>query len=121
MAIVIAGIVLLGGGGDDDASPTTPAASSAPPDTFFDTLEAPTSVTVALTGAGVFTVDVAPVDGATGYEIQPVGSGVDTVSVGADGLPATVDAPGATSLCVVVRALGEGGRISRDSEPACSG
>jgi hypothetical protein len=83
-------------------------------------LAVPGSVTVTAAGEDRFRVDAEAVDGATGYEITPVNADVEPVTVAADDLPATVLAPDATNLCVVVRAVGDGGRISRDSDPACA-
>jgi tRNA A-37 threonylcarbamoyl transferase component Bud32 len=119
VAALVAGIALLGGGDGASVATTTVPASAAPPDTFFATVATPRSVTVTKVADGSFRVDVAPVEGAIGYEIEPVG-GAPTVSVDADALPATLEAPGAAALCVVVRAVGDGGRISRDAPPACS-
>ena len=114
---IAAGIVVLGGGSDDPA-PETTVAVSPPPDTFFDTLASPSNVTVIGTGDGTFAVDATPVDGASSYEIEPVGAAGDPVVV--NGFPVTIDGRGASSLCVVIRALGGPAESSRDSDPACS-
>lgn len=48
------------------------------------------------------------------------GDATDVVSVLAADLPLTLDGKGATTLCVIVRATGLGGRVSRDAGPFCS-
>jgi hypothetical protein len=122
VAVVAAGIALAAGGGDDDTGPsTTGGAVSRPPDTFYATLSPPVSVGVTAAADGTFSVEVQPVDGATAYEIEPLNAAVEPVTVAADALPGSLPATGGGNLCVVVRAVGEGGRISRDSAPACSG
>lgn len=121
VAAVAGAVAIVGGdGGEGPATPTTVVASG-PDDTFYDTLAVPGSVTVSATGDGRFEVEIQPVDGATGYEVTAVNAGVEPVIAAADELPVTLIAPDADPLCVVVRAVGEGGRISRDSAPACAG
>ena len=117
IAVIVVGVLALGGGDDAADTPTT-APTIAPPDTFYDALVAPTGVAVSAVGDGTFSVAASPVDGATSYEIEVVGASSDPVTAAV--LPATVDGAGATTLCVTVRAVGESGRVSRDSEPACS-
>jgi hypothetical protein len=120
VSVVVAGIALAAGGDDDTGSSTTDIAVSSPPDTFYDTLSPPASVRVIAAGDGEFRVELDAVEGATSYEIQPVGATLEPITVAAADLPATLSAAEASTLCVVVRAVGEGGRISRDSAPACS-
>jgi tRNA A-37 threonylcarbamoyl transferase component Bud32 len=119
VAVVGAGIALVGGGDGEGGTSTTTATPDTPPDTFYDVLATPSDVTITAAGDGTFTVAIGAVEGATAYEIQPVGTPTDALTVEADALPATVqtDAP---SLCVIVRALGDGGRASRTSDPVCS-
>lgn len=118
LAVVLA--IVLAGGDDSPAAVSTTVASSLPPDTFFAPLAAPADVTVVADGTGSFTVTLQPVDGARAYEIEPVGGGV-TQTVQPDALAATVAGNGASTMCVVVRALGDEGRVSRDGGPFCSG
>ena len=121
VAAVILAIVIAGGGSSSTTS-TTATPSSIPPDSFFAPLGAPTGVTVtqAADGGGGFAVAVPVVSGATAYEIERTIGG-DVVTVQAGQLPVTVDGKGASTLCVVVRALGADGRVSRDGGPFCSG
>ena len=72
------------------------------------------------TADGTFSVEVQPVEGATAYEIEPLNPAIDQITVAADALPGSVPAAEVANLCVVVRAIGDGGRISRDSAPACA-
>ena len=116
-AVVIA--IVVAGGGSSPTAATTTVASSRPPDTFFTPLAPPTSVTVTPAGNGTFTVAIPAVSGAVGYEIEPANGG-DVVSVESAGLPATIVGNGATTMCVVVRAVGNDGRLSRDSRAFCS-
>lgn len=119
IALVVGGVVLFGDDGGGGTTDTSVATTTPPPDTFFDVLATPQTVTVAVAADGAFTVDVAPVAGALSYEIELLASG-ETVTVEAGELPATVTAAGVDTLCVVVRAVGEAGRVSHDSRPACS-
>jgi hypothetical protein len=121
VAVVAAGIALAAGGGDDTTTSTTDADVSRPPDTFYATLSPPASVGVTPAAGGTFTVEVQPVEGATAYEIEPLNAAIEQVTVAADALPGSIAAADVANLCVVVRAVGEGGRISRDSAPACAG
>jgi len=118
IAAVVITIVVAGGGSSPTAATTT-VASSRPPDTFFTPLAPPTGVTVTPAGNGTFTVAIPAVTGAVGYEIEPANGG-DVVSVESAALPATIDGNGATTMCVVVRAVGNDGRLSRDSTAFCS-
>jgi tRNA A-37 threonylcarbamoyl transferase component Bud32 len=121
VALVGAGIALAGGGDDDTGPTTTDPTVSSPDDTFYATLTPPASVRVTAGAGGTFSVDLQPVEGATAYEIEPVNAAIEQITVAADALPGSVPAAGVANLCVVVRAIGEGGRISRDSAPACAG
>lgn len=121
VAAVAGAVAIVGGDGDEGPATPTTVVGSGPDDTFYDTLAVPVSIAVSATGAGRFEVDIPPVDGATGYEVTAVNADVEPVIAAADELPATILAPDADQLCVVVRAVGAGGRISRDSEPACAG
>jgi len=116
-AVVI--VIVVAGGGSSPTAATTTVASSRPPDTFFTPLAPPTGVTVTPGGSGTFTVAIPAVTGAVGYEIEPANGG-DVVSVESAALPATIDGDGATTMCVVVRAVGNDGRLSRDSSTFCS-
>ena len=118
VAVIVLAIVIAGGDSPSTTSTTTVVASI-PPDTFFAPLPAPTGVTVVADGTGSFTVSIPPVAGAEGYEIEPT-NGAAIVAVDADELPVVVDGDGATTMCVVVRALGREGRVSRDAGPFCS-
>jgi hypothetical protein len=69
---------------------------------------------------GTFRVAVPPQPGAVGYEIQRTGETADVLTVAVADLPVTLDGSGAGNLCVVVRAVGPGGRVSRDGGPFCS-
>jgi hypothetical protein len=119
VAAVVAAIVVAGGDAPSTTSTTTVVASI-PPDTFFAPLPAPSGVSVVADGTGSFTVAIPPVAGAQGYEVEPTnGTAVVAVAPGED--TAVVEGQGATTMCVVVRALGNEGRVSRDAGPFCSG
>ncbi len=111
------GVGLSGGNSSDDGGPTTTIDASAD-DPFLDPLTVPTDIEVVAT-AGGYDVGFAMPDDATSVEVVIVsGSDAGTI-VGADTSPAFV-ASGDSSLCVEVRALGEGGRISAPSPASCS-
>jgi serine/threonine protein kinase len=120
------GIAIARSGSDDAVGPaaTTTVAGQRPPDTFFEPLAVPSGVAVTPGADGTFRIDIPPVAGAGGYEVQRAGgdpaSASAVVTVGASDLPLTLDGEGAAHLCVVVRAVGSGGRVSRDGGPFCS-
>jgi serine/threonine protein kinase len=117
LAAVVTIIVATSGGSPSTAT-TTSVASSLPPDTFFTPLAAPAGVTVTPATGGSFAVAIPAVAGATGYQIERT-TGGDVIAATPEQLPILVDGRGATTLCVVVRAVGNDGRISRDAGPFC--
>ena len=106
--------------GDRRDRRTLSTVCSRPPDTFFQPLATPSGVGVTAIGDGTFRVAVPPVPGAGAYEIQRTGDATDVATVVGADLPLTLDGKGAARLCVVVRAVGPGGRVSRDGGPYCS-
>jgi serine/threonine protein kinase len=98
-------------------APTRPAAPApaAGSDSFFAAPTTPSSITATRIDSTTVEVSWALSDRAVAYEVVPVGA--DAVSVPAP--PVTLEAD-ARPVCVIVRAIGDGGRLSADSDPVCS-
>ncbi|MEO5902074.1 MAG: protein kinase [Ilumatobacteraceae bacterium] len=123
VALAAVGIGIAVSRGDSSGvgpTPTTSTPESRPPDTFFQPLAVPVGVTVTAVGDGSFRIAVPNEQDAAAFEVQRAGDATDVVSVLAADLPLTLDGKGATTLCVIVRAVGSGGRLSRDGATVCS-
>ncbi len=119
IALASTAVAVRGSGADGDDQPTTSATVVAlPTDEFFAAPSTPSGVSVTESGDGQVTVawDSDTSGRAVSYEVQPTGTG-EALSTVETSL--TID--GGSSLCVVVRAVGERGRLSADTGPVCVG
>lgn len=119
IAIVAAGLLAFGDSDDKGVTPSSSSATVTPTDPFLAVVATPADVSVTA-AESEFIVDIAPVSGAISYLVTPVGGSIEAVTVAAGSLPARIPATGADHLCVVVQAIAEGGRVSRDGGPFCS-
>ncbi len=118
---VVALLLIVPRGGDDDVASTTTVITVAQDDTFFTILAPPTDVVVTTSASGDVEITVGAVPGATSYEAESVSPSTDA-GVRTQSDTPSLSAPVDVSLapCWVVRALGDGGRISDDSAVACA-
>ena len=119
---MLAVLVVPGSGDDADGDrSTTTAITVAGDDSFFSILTAPRRVEVTATEGGTVRIDVEAVAGATSYEAVAVVPSADAGTRIESAEPVILsELAVADNPCWIVRALGDGGRISDDSETACA-
>ncbi len=104
---------------DDRSAVTTPAVVPSDDD-FFGAPPTPTGITVAAEGDELSVAWTPDLTGlSVGYQVQPTGADVELIEVEVP--QALVSRPRDSAGCVVVRAIGDGGRLSADSDPVCPG
>ncbi|WP_040493065.1 serine/threonine-protein kinase [Ilumatobacter nonamiensis] len=116
IAVIVFGINVLGGD-DDETTVTTQAAGTVEQDPFFGALAAPEQVRIVAVDGG-FRVTYRMPEDAEAVEIEVVSGIDDGATTTADGDPIEIETA-ATSLCVVARSIGAGGRLSTDAGPIC--
>ncbi len=112
---------MRGDGGSDSAPATTSSSgeSSAASDPFFAAPTVPEGVSVVADSSGGIAVSWSPDPSgvATGYQVEHIGSGAVMES---NDTRIVVDRHDGDPACFVVRAVGEGGRLSADTSPVCA-
>ncbi len=104
---------------DDRPVVTTPSVVPGDDD-FFGAPPTPTGITVAADGDQLSVAWTPDLTGLSiGYQVQPTGADVELIEV--EEPKALVSRPEESAGCVVVRAVGDGGRLSADSDPVCPG
>ena len=119
LAIVAVVVGILASTGDDKAPATSAASTTVPPvDSFLDVVPTPSGATISAV-AGGYSVAIPAVAGASSFIVTPVGGTAEPVTVAAADLPLVLSGEAATG-CVVVQAVGTGGRVSRQAGPFCA-
>jgi hypothetical protein len=119
LAAVVVTVVLASRGGDGGSVSSTTGPVTTTPDSFFAVVPPPSDVVVSRTPAGSVQVAFRSADGTT-VELRRVDGGhAGDPPVTAPTSPVALDAAATEVPCVVARARGEGGRISRDVGPVC--
>lgn len=119
IGVVVVGISLAGGNDDGGQAGGGPVTSAPPPETFFQLVPAPAGVSVTEVGDGRFEVGFEVPDDVTAVEIEVVGGAASGRPIVVEASPGVVAVDGAVA-CVVLRSLGERGRVSADVGPVCS-
>lgn len=118
---VVGTLFTLTGGSDDSASTTTVITVERPDDDFSPVLDAPGAVVVSVAADGTVRIGFDAVAEAERYEAESVAPS-DITGLRAEGETSELDTGVSVddARCWVVRAIGQGGRISADSPTECA-